>query len=207
MPKRGIMMDEELKELERRTYLTFMDDGLLDLFVGWFLFFFSAGVAPGMDFPYLFMIAYLPLWFVAKRAIIYPRIGKVEFGPERKERMREEKRFFVLFLSATSLLGMLFFLSYTPGIFPEEIAQAVRGLGLVPLALIGAAAIAFTGYWKQLNRFYAYAALLAAMSIGGHALGAEPYLYFLIPGMMIGLAGGAQLINFIQKYSLPKEGG
>lgn len=200
-------MDEELKELERRTYLTYMDDGLLDLFVGWFLFFFSAGVAPGTDFPYLFMIAYIPIWLSAKRLIVYPRIGKVEFGPERKERMRKEKSFFVIFLSAASLLGMLFFLLYTPGVFPEEIAQAVKGLKLVPLALIIAAGLAFLAYWKQLNRFYAYAILLGAMSVGGHALGAEPYLYFLIPGMMIGLAGLAQLINFTQRYPLPKEGG
>jgi hypothetical protein len=195
-----------LKELERRVYLTYMDDGLLDIFVGWFLFLFSAGVAPGVDFPYFFLIAYLPFWLGAKRLITYPRIGKVEFSEDRKARMRNETWFFLLFFSATAMLGLLFFLLYAPGFFPTEVQEAVKGLKLVPMALIAAAALASLAYWKQLNRFYVYAILIAAMAVGGHALGAEPYLYFLIPSLMIGLAGISLLINFMQRYPLPKGG-
>lgn len=198
-------MEKDLSELERRTYLTYMDDGLLDISVGWFLFFFSAGLVPGTDFPYLFMLAYIPFWFGLKKFITYPRIGRVEFGKERKERMKKEKKFFVIFLSATALLGALFTLLYTPGALPEDIQAFARGLKLVPIAIIGAAALAFIGYWKQLNRFYAYSLLLGLMAIGGHLLGAQPYLYFLMPGLMICLAGISLLINFMQRYPLQKE--
>ncbi len=85
-----------LKELEKKAFTSYHQDGLLDIFLGIGIIVFGLGMATDQFYFGSIMPAILfPLWAAAKKAITIPRIGLVNFSPERKIRIKIE----VLFLS------------------------------------------------------------------------------------------------------------
>ena len=55
----------DLKEIERKAYLSYHQDGLLDIFIGMFIFAFGLYILSESDFP---IIAVLPALLVPARA-------------------------------------------------------------------------------------------------------------------------------------------
>ena len=81
--------EPNLKEIERKAYMSYHQDGLLDIFAGLYVLGFGLGIFVDLilDFgmgmilmPAVFVSLALPLWIAAKRRITMPRIGFVNFG-------------------------------------------------------------------------------------------------------------------------------
>ena len=85
------MREPSLREIEKRTYMSYHQDGLIDIFLGIYVLLFALGillknltdssmwtVAPGI-FPAIM----LPIWISVKKRITMPRIGYVKFGTRR----------------------------------------------------------------------------------------------------------------------------
>ena len=77
-----------LKEVEKKTYMSYHQDGVLDIFLGVYVLMFSLGILlmtltdSGMWFliPAIFISIMVPVWIPAKKRITMPRIGYVKFG-------------------------------------------------------------------------------------------------------------------------------
>ncbi len=195
----------DLKELERKAYTSYYNDGLLEIFLGATII--LMGIAIFFDVAYLFgIIPVLAMtsWAGAKRAFTVPRIGMVRFGPERRLRIKKEKLFFTIYFSITVIAGIVVFI-----IVNRSMDTARRIFGAYPLApigVIGALALIFLGYWKQIRRFHLYALLVLAALFGAPHLGLEPPHYMTGLGIVILVFGVALLVRFLSTYPKPERG-
>ncbi|MBU7023498.1 MAG: hypothetical protein HXS40_04965 [Theionarchaea archaeon] len=195
-----------LKELERKAWTAYFDDGILDITVGLFVLAFGIGMTT--QYSSLAALAWMVIFFfaAAKKSITLPRVGLVKFSPEREERMKKEQLFFVIFFSITAFIGLAFFLALSSGI-PQSVKTLVGELALIGYQLIIATAICLVGYWKQIRRFYAYTGfLLIAVVVGVFfdISGVNPLrimMYqFTATGIIILLTGLFVLARFFKRY-------
>jgi TctA family transporter len=186
--------DINLKEIQRKVYLSFFQDGLWDIFLG--LFILGWGLAILTDLAYLvgafFIGIYFTIWGV-KKWITYPRIGYAKFSETSRRRITAR---FVILGTVVLLVGVMMAVVWGIGARPQWLAD------YFPLVFNGilAAIVCFVAYWARANRFYLYAVLIF--------LGAVFYLWVGIPwefgfigaGGIIVLIGVGILINFLRRY-------
>ncbi|MDH4292277.1 MAG: hypothetical protein OEV56_06690, partial [Dehalococcoidia bacterium] len=76
-----MVSDVNLKEIQRKVYMSFFQDGLWDIFLG--LFMVGWGLAILTEAAYLpgiyFLGIYFAIWGI-KKWLTYPRIGYVRFS-------------------------------------------------------------------------------------------------------------------------------
>jgi hypothetical protein len=163
------MTDNDLKQLERSTFLAAVDSGLWDMFLACVLTMFVLG--PYLSVPlgdFWASAVFLPflmaaLWGirVVQTRVIQPRMGLVRFAATRQKRLR---RMGVVMLGVNVVALVLGFLAASRG-------SAVRA-DLVPFyfsltLLLGFSLVAF---FLQLPRVFLYGLLLAAAPPIGEAL-------------------------------------
>ena len=89
------MRESSLTEVERRTYMSYHQDGLLDIFVGVYVLLFGSGISlmtvtefsTWFVIPAIFPALMVPIWISAKKRITMPRIGYVKFGSRSPNRL------------------------------------------------------------------------------------------------------------------------
>ena len=187
-----------LKEIRRQVYLSYSEDGLIDLAIGLVIFGFGALLM--VDVPWMVgVLGVIPLliWYLGKRYLTVPRIGTIQPGRVMKKRFVG----FSVFMIAVGL-----------GVLALFILVAVSGGSLLadhPLALFGlvlALGISALGMVMKANRLHFYALLVFASMAVGEILNksievVDVYLLsVIIAGGIIIIAGGITLIGFLQKY-------
>jgi hypothetical protein len=192
--------DDDFKKLERQAYLTYHQDGLLDIAFG--LSILGIGLIFLTDGSLGFLLSWMPfiLYLSLKRLVTVPRLGYVEF----RRQQRDKGTLFILGLvllliivvGGIFLLGALSLWEGTPSEPGESIDQyiwmAVSGIGAV---IIVGAVLAL-----RLRRLIVYAALTAIMVIAGFLLDLNPAVYLLILGAVVLITGLVMLIRFLRKY-------
>ena len=190
-----------LTEIERRAYQTIWEDGLLDVFVG------AAVVAMGVSWVVglavwgaLLPALLVPVWQVARKQIVEPRSGYVEFGPERKSREKRHLGVLLLLGVLTLLLGVGVFwmVRANPRGLDSLLPEVIPALPAVLLGLGGA----LTGLLLGIRRFLVYAGLLLVGGVVGAYFQAEPGWHFLVPGGVILIVGVGLLVSFLMKYPM-----
>ena len=75
--------DEKFKQLERMAYLSYQQDGIIDLLVGWATLAFGVNIA--MDSSIWTFLGWMPIIFYVplKNKITVPRLGYVKFDLNR----------------------------------------------------------------------------------------------------------------------------
>ena len=185
-----------LKEIEKKVYLSYHQDGLLDLFLGIAIILFGIGMATDQSYIGGIMPAILfPMWAAIKKSITIPRIGNVNFGTDRKIRMKKEYTFFVIFFSITVIAGLVMFFAF--GNMPARLDALLRKFIMLPLGIIGAFGFSFLAYWKQINRYYILAILILVFILAGPLLEIPHPIYFIALGMVLFLVGLFFLIRFL----------
>lgn len=153
----------DLKELERKVWTSFYDDGMGDIFLGCLILMFA--LAPLLsrmglgDFwssavfiPFLTIIYILIV--LLRKHVVVPRIGLVSFGRARKKRLIKFNVIILVVLSVSLILGIVS--------FGGSVAQAwVHILRFIVILLIG---FGLAGYFLGFVRLYIYG-ILAALSI------------------------------------------
>jgi len=183
-----------LKEIQRRVYMTFFQDGLWDIFLG--LFILGWGLAILTDLAYLpgvtFIGLYFAIWGVKKR-LTYPRIGYARFSMTSRRRITA--RFVILGL-AVMLVGVMVAVLWGIGARPQWLAD------YFPLVFNGilAAVVCFIAYWARVNRFYVYAVLIFLGAVFHMWLGVRWEFGFIGAGGIILLIGLGVLVIFLRKY-------
>ena len=204
------MSESSLREVEKRTYMSYHQDGLIDIFVGVFILSFGLGILLMMTefsmwfvIPAIFPAIMIPIWVSAKKQITMPRIGYVKFRSRGANRLMA-----VLLGLMVAGLGTFMVFSFSSS---QAWALTLRNLiisnGMIIIGIGAAIVSCLFAYTMGLNRLYAYGLLTLALFLAGHFI-AIPFEYFLLAiGLVIIINGFVLLIQFVRKYPLPQSEG
>jgi hypothetical protein len=186
----------DLKEMERKAFQSFYQDGIWDLFFGLMMFAMytftlfdsienKALRILGMLFIEIFAVFFL---IYGKKMITAPRLGQVVFGKKRKRNM--------VYIFLTNLASVIFLVAWFayrtahPSFFDERIVSAV-GMGIWITFLTSIMA-----YFLDFNRLYVYALIYGA-TFAAVLLLDWPIL-FLVASLLILVPGGVIFYQFLK---------
>ncbi len=196
-------MSIDMSEIERKVYMVYNEDGLVDIALGFV--FLGWGVLLAVGPPFLITLLgpiALGIWYFGKRLIAAPRVGLIEPGEKMANRNRN-------LAVALLFLGVLAFVGILIGVLGGSSALDEYALGLVGLVVAGGVCV--LAYLLQANRLYAYAALLFVAFAGGVALAeritvVDAFLVsIIVAGALIIVSGLVVLARFLRRYPLPVE--
>ena len=192
-----------LKKIERKAYTSYHQDGLIDIFAGFFILSFSVWIILDMSWMgWMFFIVGTSIYAAAKRVFTIPRIGFVKF---RQQRTQVAVGMFVGLLLLSSVLGLVTFMQVEGGSTPLWLLFAIEYY-LPVIGVIVAALFCVGGYTFRTQRMYAYALLTLAMFVPGHFLYFPLHYYITLLGTLILLVGLVMLIRFVRRYPLSATG-
>lgn len=191
-----------MKEIERKVYTLYHEDGIIDIFAGaWILVFGILAIyTDRVWFAGMFPVYGLALFVAIKKKIIVPRIGYMKFNHQQKSKI--EKVFFSIYAIVYSF-AILLYTHNTPS-WIDTLFQEY------PMLFFGTIVTLFfiVAVWTlSVRRFYVYALLTLVVSVGGHIIDTD-VSYGIFPvllGVLIMSAGALMLNQFLQKYPVQME--
>jgi len=206
-----VTKEPNLKEIERKAYMSYHQDGLLDIFAGLYIVGFGLGIFMdvvwdfGMGviiFPGGFIAIALSLWIAAKRKITMPRIGYVNFGVRGGT-----SKLMALFIGlAVAGLGLAFVFAFaTLQSGSRQWLDLIFQNGMLIVGFGSLSLCVLFGYSMGLKRLYAYGLLAMITLVIGHFTGVFFAYILMALGTTVTIAGFALLIGFVRKY--PLQGG
>lgn len=191
-----------MKEIERKAYTSYHQDGVVDITIAFAILIFSAVVLG--DMPWIGGITgifAISIYAGLKKLVTIPRIGYVRFPQQRAQRIT----------ALTVVLGLLAFVAGMVA-FMQTVDQGTPawlqllidnymltlGTGVACLFLLG-------GYAFKTKRIYAYALVTLSMFATGHFLEFPLYYYLTALGTIVMVCGVFMMTRFIRKY--PKATG
>jgi hypothetical protein len=198
----------DLKEIERRAYLSYYGDGLLDIFVGVVILSIPFHIITDTLWMSGIMIAVLlPLWAVGKRYITVPRMGVVKFGSARTGSLIRMYAAVVVGLLITFLAGLGVFLA-AKDTMPPWLDVGLGWLAensLLALGFVALAILSFGAAMSGINRLYGYGLLGLITLATGHFLDGSGALFTALWGGLVILCGLFMLARFIRQYPVAAE--
>jgi hypothetical protein len=198
LTRRQVMTtDKDLKELQRKIYFSYFQDGLWDVLLGFFLLGWGVGILTEMIalIGAWVVVAYSAVWGL-KRWLTYPRTGIAVVPQARKTNVR-------LFIAGmvALMLGVMAFVLVSAGSTPDWLGRFF----IFIFGAIIAAVVCMIGFWWNVRRWYIYAALILAGAASHQWLGVPLNYGFIIPGAIILISGAIMLFRFLRRY--PKTSG
>ncbi len=198
-----------LREIEKKAYMSYHQDGLLDIVVGFYVLAFGLGIVAdkilefgfGAIMPSILIAIVLPIWIAAKRKITMPRIGFVKFGA------RGSSKFFAILLGlAVAGLGvsMLFAFMVMGQNGRPWWLEVLFQYGMIWIGLGAAVIGSLFAYTMGLKRLHGYGLLSFALLAGGYFLSIPFEYLLLVIGSVIIASGAVLLVQFIRRYPLTK---
>ncbi|MFX1474680.1 MAG: hypothetical protein ACFFCO_04260 [Promethearchaeota archaeon] len=196
-----------LKAVERKAYLSYHKDGLVDICLGLALLTSFIGFIVVALYPTIFAdvfwiimtapISVIWIWpFIymgAKKSITIPRLGYAEFSPKRTKKTRGIIALFFIINFVSLFVGFYALVSREFTLF--LVAHFLVILGLVGLLLFGLVA-----YLSDFQRFYVYGGLTAITFILSYYLNIAFYIPILSLGTVLLVAGIVLLVQFLRQY-------
>ncbi len=195
-----------LREVEKKTYMSYHQDGLIDIFVGVYVLLFGLGILlmTMADFstwfviPAIFPAVMVPIWVSAKKRITMPRIGYVKFGGRGVNKLMAV---FTGLMVAGLATFMVFSFASSQG-WVLTIRNLIVSNAMIIIGIAAAAVSSLFAYTMGLNRLYAYGLLTLGLFLAGHFI-TFPFEYILLTiGLAIIINGFILLIVFIRKHPL-----
>jgi hypothetical protein len=189
-----------LKELERKAYLSYHKDGLLDIFIGFSILLFGLWMLADMFYLAGTSVAiFMPLYMQSKKQITIPRMGYVKFGPSRIAKSKKTMLALVLIGVLAFIPGLLLAMQST---IPSWLPVLIEEYGMILVGVIGMTVVSVVAYISEVNRFYAYAILFLATFIVSHLLYIPVFYSVIVLGTMITLSGAYMLTGFLRENPL-----
>jgi hypothetical protein len=195
-----------LKEIERKAYTSYHQDGVIDVTVAVVVFLFSI-IMLG-DMPWLGGIGGIAgilavsLYAGFKKLVTVPRIGYVKFPQQRAQRMTAVA---VALGTLSAFMGLVAFLQTTSqGTTPDWLMLMIDNY-MLTIGTAVAALFLLGGYAFKTKRIYAYALLTLALFVAGHFIYFPLYYYLTALGSMILACGLFLMIRFVSKYPKATE--
>ena len=198
--------EPNLKEIERKAYMSYHQDGLLDIFAGIYILGFGLGIIIdvlyefgfGLIMPAILITTALPIWIAAKRKITMPRIGFVNFGT------RGANKLTAVFIG-TIVAGLFAFFAFSFVTSQSGLRQWLDLIVQNGMLIVGFGTLvvcALFGYTMGLKRLYAYGLLAVIVLVIGHFTGIFFAYIITALGIAVMVAGFALLIGFVKKYPI-----
>ena len=196
---RTLQKNEKLRSI----YMAYVDDGILDIFVGWIIFF--AGL---MLFTELFWMAgvyvaiFIPVLWSAKEKITLPRLRKDELRPVATQKAFNSTTALIISLVLMAILGVLVWVL----LFGDQPSSALReivfylAVGVVGAALLGGFAAAARTY--RAPRWYVYGTMVALFALLAYLLGIGLPWLLMAAGALISFTGTLYLARFLRSHSI-----
>lgn len=194
-----------LKEIEKRAYTSFFEDGIYELLFAHFLLvgMFSSTLREMGVADLIRVSIYVPIMFLGvlivyfgKKYITTPRLGTVKFGIERKKKIKK-LHVFIFTLVVLSISIAVFAMA---GQLNKNLPMSL----IVSLILISFFAIA--AWYQDYPRFLIIGLIYAStewiyvfLESKGIILGRGALAYG-IPGLIILISGMLTLLKFLKKY-------
>jgi hypothetical protein len=195
--------ESNLKQLERKAFLSYHQDGLLDILISLYLIGFGIFIATGnvvfITIGWLPVMLFIPL----KNKITVPRFGYVRFSSPRQSKYRLLLGIVVGVLFLAFFTGMFVFVS--SGQMPAAAEAFLKQYDMFLLCSIMSILLIIVGAFIGLSRLYIYAGMLFLSSAVGSYLWLNPAIYLVGVGLIILLNGLLMLVRFIRKYPLAQE--
>ena len=204
--------DADLKQIERRAYMSYFQDGLWDIVIGLVAAAWAVGpllsdlglsdIWSGVIFLPFAAVAYAIFW-AGKRFVTRPRMGLVRFGPKRKARLTKILAVTTALLTVGLVVGIVASMSSTTSGW------------VYPAAFCGVLLVGFSlgAYFLDFPRLYLYGALLALSFPIGEVLfkyaGASHHGWPITCGVSavtMLLIGVTLFTRFVRKYPRLVEG-
>jgi hypothetical protein len=201
-----VTKEPNLKEIERKAYMSYHQDGLLDIFAGLYILGFGLGIIMdifwefgfGTIMPAILIVTVLPIWIAAKRKITVPRIGFVNFGTQGANKLT------AVFIG-TMVAGLFAFFAFTFATSQSGLRQWLDLIVQNGMLIVGFGTLVVCtlfGYTMGLKRLYAYGLLAVIVLAIGHFTGIFFAYIITALGITVMVAGFALLISFVRKYPL-----
>jgi hypothetical protein len=200
-----------LAQIERKAWMSYFDDGLLDIYLGvlllilglsdWFLDWLPSRLWGYGVYAALVGVACLGFW-AGKRYITTPRLGRVLYGPTRQARRRRTR----LILLVQIIAGVV-----VMGVLLATLARpSLAGIALPRSALLAVAVgvwvmvgLGLVAYGLDFTRGYLIAALYGMGFAGSELL--DSATVFVLAAAVIAAIGLVVLARFLRKYPVPAE--
>jgi hypothetical protein len=186
----------DFKKLERKAYLSYHQDGLIDIIIGIAILGFGLNIAT--DTVIFGILTWLPVIFYVplKNYFTAPRFGYVRFSSPRQTTIRLGLALLV------GLLAMLFFAGLyifaVSGSIPPQINAWLRRYHMLIFAFVGMGLFLGAGIWTGIKRFYLYVVLTLIFPVVGIWLDIHPGIYVIALGITILIIGIWLLLRFIR---------
>lgn len=195
----------DLKEIERRAYTSYHEDGIVDILIGVCVLTMSLYVFAEMFWLVGSMVAvYTPMYMGMKQKITFPRLGQVTFSKSRNGKTRRSFTFLVALNVVAVLMGFYFWMAFAGGTPPSWFPLLVEYFAVV-IGVIGAGILAVVARLSEIDRFNRYAAATLIAIPSAKFLGTPFLIHIAVLGVFISVSGYLQLQRFKRKYPLIEE--
>ncbi|MBN1245803.1 hypothetical protein JXA31_09450 [Candidatus Bathyarchaeota archaeon] len=197
-----------LREIERKTYMSYHQDGLIDIVIGLYALAFGLGIVIDRLFdlsfasimPAILIAIVLPIWIQAKRKITMPRIGYVNIGTKGSSKL-----FALLLGLMVAGFGVLFLFTMATAQNGRPVwIDTIFEYGMIVVGLGSAVIGSLFAYTMGLKRLHGYGLLTLALFVSGHFLSVPFEYLLLVIGSVIIASGAALLVQFTRRYPLQK---
>jgi len=190
-----------LKSIERRVYLSYHQDGLIDLIMGGVLLSLSLIIWLLPEFWFVLIGGFIVMttaYAAAKKAITFPRVGYVEFSQVRRKKTQYIFLAFIVITVFGNILTIIAWMFPALGILIFESAFTLLIIGV-----IGGGILAFIGYISEIWRFYLYGIIFLSSAVFTFFVPSLAVFPLIVLGSVMIIFGSILLYRFIQRY--PKE--
>jgi hypothetical protein len=185
--------DEDLQDIERRAFRSYLEDGGWDLFMG--IMMLGAGLRIYTDNVWftLWLLVAVPVMMGIKHGITVPRLGKVQFSVARQDLMTKVTVMVTAAVVATAVVLGLAMAGF-------DLPEHTLGAAFVVLVVLIFAALA---HFMAYNRIFVYGLLLAGCMAVSEFVGDHPAsIAYMACGIAVIAAGVVTVYQFVQRYPL-----
>ena len=191
------MTNIDLTSVERKSYRSMFDDGLLDLFIGISLLFLGLmWLTEYGAFGGLMPALLLPFWPIARKSFVEPRSGYVRLAEARRNRVRRGIAGSLAFGTLALLLGIAAYIGLTSDVSATEAIFDSIGSALPALLLALMATVAALLF--DLPRFFGYGAVLLTTGALGVLLDLEPAWSLLGSAVFVMAIAAVLMARFVR---------
>ncbi|MFC2063177.1 hypothetical protein ACFLS8_04475 [Chloroflexota bacterium] len=148
------------KNIERKVFTSFFQDGFVEAFMGIFLLqlalpvFFSRSGFGDLQSALIalpIVLLLLAIVFLVRKFVVTPRLGRVKFLPERRRRLSKLILVPILTLIASAIVGY---------IFAESASMGQSFIGQIPFIFVPIIVFGSAAYFLDMKRLYIYGAIV-----------------------------------------------
>jgi len=194
---------DPFKELAKKAYLNYHEDGILDLIMGasclGIAAFFGTGNIVFNMFTWMPILFFMPL----KNRITFPRIGYVKFDTRHGRPAKLVLLMTVSIVLGLFVLGTAFFLN--TGRMDPAVRRWIGEHLILILGLLFAVILTVVAFTTSIRRLFVYAGMAAAFFIASFLLELTEFAGFLAIGVVVFVSGIVQVVRFVRKYPVPAK--